>query len=83
MHAEDTTPDIHRRQMVAYQRMGPQGRAELGLALSQAVYDGAISGIRHRHPEYTPEEVIRAYVHMVHGAHLALATWPGKRLLAP
>ncbi len=83
MQAEDTTPDIHRRQMLAYERLGPQGRAELGLALSQAVYEGALSGIRHRHPEYTPHEVIRAYVHMVHGAEVARATWPDKRLLSP
>ncbi len=49
---------------------GPEGRLRIASDLSDAERELAIAGIRKRHPEYTPREVIEALVWQIHKIRL-------------
>lgn len=48
----DTAPDVWARQLEAYRAMGPEGRFQRAVALSEDVKALARDGIRHRHPDW-------------------------------
>ena len=66
MPARDTTPDAAAVQLAAYRRMGGMGRLRIAFELSDLVHSLARSGIRKRHPEYTPEQVMAALVELLY-----------------
>jgi hypothetical protein len=54
-------------QLELYRAIGPSGRLKIAVDLSDAVRQTAIDGIRRRHPEYSDDEVSRAFLTMVYG----------------
>lgn len=51
----DTSIDAYRRQLDAYRSMGPAERLRLAAEMSAEVRAIAESGIRRRHPDWSPE----------------------------
>ena len=56
----DTQKDSAIKQVHALRKMGIAGRAEMTFQLSDNLRSIVESGIRHRHPEYTQKQVIKA-----------------------
>jgi len=79
----DTTPDAHRHQRDIYARMGGTARVAIAFELSEVVARVARAGIRHRHPEYTDEQVFHAWARLKLGDELVLAAWPHRELVDP
>jgi len=67
MPASDTTPAAAAMQLMLYRRLGPSGRAQIAVELSDAVRETSLAGIRHRHPEHTEAEVRRSFLELVYG----------------
>jgi hypothetical protein len=53
------------------------------MRLTRLARDASRAGIRSRHPEYSDDEVRRAFFRMLHGDATTLRVWPGLVLLAP
>lgn len=80
---DDTTTDAHRVQGGIYARMGGAARLSVAFELSETVKQLACAGIRHRHPQYTEEQVFRAWARLKLGDALARAAWPDRELVDP
>lgn len=81
--AADTSPDADAVQLLAYQRMGGPGRAQVMFRLTAMAREAAEAGIRRRHPAYDHGQVIRALARLLHGDELVRRAWPGRDLLEP
>jgi hypothetical protein len=79
----DTALDAHRLQAEIYRRMGPAARLAAAFRLTDAVKRIAIAGIQGRHPEYTEEQVFRAWARLRLGDHLVRSVWPDDPLIDP
>lgn len=79
----DTTADAHRVQGEVYARMGGAARLSVAFELSETVKQLACAGIRHRHPQYTDEQVFHAWARLKLGDALARAAWPDRELVDP
>ncbi len=79
----DTTTEAHQVQIAIYRRMGGHRRLQMGLQMADHGRELARSGIRARHPEYSPEQVEDAVRVMYLGRELFQAAWPGRPVLAP
>ena len=53
----DTTKDAAQKHTEILRRLGLQGRAALTFQLSDNLRTVTIAGIKHRHPEYTPDQI--------------------------
>ncbi len=62
---QDTSPDAAARHIAVLKKIGPAGRARMAVELSDNLRDIAMSGIRHRHPEYSRQQVQREYFKLV------------------
>ncbi len=67
MSATDTTPWAEAAQLQLYQKVGPARRVLIAVELSDAVRETALAGIRRRHPEFSEDELARAFVTLVYG----------------
>jgi hypothetical protein len=63
----DTAPDVWARQLDAYRAMGPEGRFQRAVALSEDVKALARDGIRHQHPDWADAMVEAALVKRLFG----------------
>ena len=79
----DTDPAVHEVQTQIYLRMGAAERMAIAFRLSDAVRRLAISGIRHRHPDYTEAQIQQAFARLRLGDALVPAMWPGRALVDP
>ena len=79
----DTSTDAHRRQVEAYARMGGAARLSVAFDLSEAVRRITQAGIRHRHPDYSNEEVWAAWARLTLGDALYREVWPHRPLVTP
>ena len=77
----DTSLEAARVQMAVWERLGPSGRLALALRMSEDVRRLSEDGIRHRHPEYTPEQVRLAAIRLRLGDELFRKAYPGAQLL--
>jgi hypothetical protein len=73
----DTTPEAAGVQLDVFRRMAPHRRLELALELSTRIRAVAASGIRHRHPEYTEQQVRLALARLTLGEELFRRVYPG------
>jgi hypothetical protein len=83
MRPNDTRDDALQVQLGVYRQMSPARRAELALELSEAVRRITREGIRQRHPDYTEDEVHRAFVSLLYGKDIARRLWPGTPTPSP
>jgi hypothetical protein len=80
---EDTSMDAHRVQAALYRGMDGATRLAIAFGLSETVRRIAQAGIRHRHPEYTDEQVSAAWARLTLGDALCCEVWPERPLVAP
>ena len=79
----DTTADANEMQLRVYQRMGGAARVAAAFRLSAFVRETAVAGIRHRHPEYTDEQVLYAWQRLSLGDLLFREAFPERPRLEP
>jgi hypothetical protein len=79
----DTSAAAHRVQRDLYIRMGGAARLAIVFQLNETIRNLAMAGIRRRHPDYTTEEVSRAYARLTLGDDLCRAVWPARPLVEP
>jgi hypothetical protein len=72
----DTSPEVERLQVEAWQRMSTAQKAALVTGLSQAAVDMTLAGIRHRHPTASSREVRLRFAVITLGRDLARAACP-------
>ena len=65
LFSADTSPEAARRQTEALRRMGLSGRAALTFELMDDLRNVTQAGIRSRHPEYSDQQVIQAYLKLI------------------
>jgi hypothetical protein len=68
--ASDTSSDAMLEQCKILRRMGIKGRAAMTFELSNSVRQITESGVRHRHADYTQEQVRREVVRLMIGEPL-------------
>ena len=68
--ASDTSLDAMIEQFKVLRRIGITGRAEMMFELSKSVRRITESGVRHRHPDYTEEQIRREVVRLMIGDKL-------------
>ena len=73
----DTTPEAAWVQIEAFRRMPPQKRLRMVLQLGDSLRAIVASGVRSRHPEFTPEQVKLAVIRLTLGDDLFRKVYPG------
>jgi hypothetical protein len=71
MRPHDTDDAAFQAQIAALRRMGPEGRANLAVELSEEVRALTEQGIRTRHPTFTDAQVRHELWRIFYGADLA------------
>jgi hypothetical protein len=79
----DTDRAAYEIQRKIYMRLGARERMAMAFRLSDTVRRLAISGIRHRHPDYTDAEVKDAFARLRLGDSVVRAIWPDRALVDP
>ena len=65
IRSADTSKTAELKQIEILRRMGLSGRAELTFQLCDNLRQITKAGIRHRHPEYTDQQVTQAYLRLI------------------
>jgi hypothetical protein len=79
----DTSPEIERRQIERWRQMSAAEKGALVTGLTQAVYDLARAGVRHRYPDASPREAFLRLAIVTLGADLARKAYPDIAALDP
>jgi len=74
--AEDTDPAIERIQIERWRRMTPDEKAEIVTRLTQAAFELARAGVRHRYPGATERELFLRLAVVTLGEELARKAYP-------
>lgn len=67
----DTTSDAHRIQRAIFRRMNGSARVAMAFEMSEGARSLTEAGIRHRHPNWTDQQVHDALLERLQGAELA------------
>jgi hypothetical protein len=81
--ARDTSPAAAEAQRNVLRRMSSAQRFELIVSAAETGRELARAGIRHRHPDYSPEDVESAMLRLLLGDDLYRRAWPTRRVLEP
>ncbi|MCI0498822.1 MAG: hypothetical protein L0Y36_03950 [Planctomycetales bacterium] len=73
----DTSKDAAAKQFEVLRNMGLQGRAKLTFQLCDNLREITRAGIRHRHPDYTEQQVTHAYLRLILDKELFQQVFPG------
>jgi len=65
IRSADTSKEAAAKQIEVLQNMGPAGRLKLTLDLCDNLRQITRAGIRHRHPDYTDQQVTQAYLRLI------------------
>lgn len=79
----DTSPDAERELIARWRAMTPEQKLRAAFAMSDAVRDLALAGIRQRYPHANAREQFLRLVILQHGHDLAVAAYPEARHLNP
>ena len=74
--SEDTAPEIERAQIDRWRAMTPAQKADVITGLTQAAYEMARAGVRHRHPHADEREQFLRLALVVLGPDLARRAFP-------
>ena len=77
----DTTIEAARVQMAIWERLGAAGRAALALRMSEDVRRLSEAGVRHRHPDFSDEQVRLATIRLRLGDDLFRAAYAKAELV--
>ncbi len=72
----DTSPDVELRQIEAWRQMSAADKAAVVTGLTQAVFDLARAGVRHRYPKASPHEQFLRLAVVTLGPELAVLAYP-------
>jgi hypothetical protein len=72
----DTTPQIEQRQIESWRRMLPAQKLNVALAMSAAVRQLALAGVRRRYPDASPREQFLRLAIITLGDELARRAYP-------
>jgi hypothetical protein len=73
----DTTREAFIKQMEVLKKIGPEGRLAMMFELSDNLREIVKAGIRQRHPDYTPQQVIQAVLKLTLDKKLYDQIFPG------
>ena len=73
---EDTTQAAARIYFETLRNLGPQKRLEMGAELSNSLRERVEAGIRRRHPDYSEQQVRRAFLRLTLGGELFQKCFP-------
>jgi len=74
--SQDTSLDVELLQVEGWRRMSSEQKAATISGLTQAVFDLARAGVRHRHPNASPHEQFLRLAVIVLGPDLARQVYP-------
>ena len=74
--SHDTAPEIEQAQVERWRAMTPAQKADVVTGLTQAVYEMARAGVRHRHPQADVREQFLRLALVVLGPDLACRAFP-------
>jgi hypothetical protein len=80
--AQDTTPDIEKRQIDRWREMSPVEKAALVSAAARTTRQLAVAGIRQRYPEASERDRFLRLAMLTLGSDLAIAVYPDAARLA-
>ena len=72
----DTSLEIERQQIERWRNMSAAEKAAIVSGLTQAAYDLALAGVRHRYPNRSPREEFLRLAIVTLGADLARKAYP-------
>ena len=72
----DTAPDVERRQIERWRQLSAADKAAIISGLTAAVYEMALAGVRHRHPDASPREQFLRLAVITLGPDLASQAYP-------
>lgn len=72
----DTSREIERRQIERWRAMTPAEKAAIVTGLTQATFEMARAGVRHRYPDASPREVYLRLAIVTLGSDLAARVYP-------
>jgi len=75
--SDDTSKEAAAVQRQALRDMGLEGRARLTFQLCDQLREVTKAGIRHRHPDYTEQQVTQAYLRLICDEKLFQDMFPG------
>lgn len=75
---KDTTLEAARIQYAIWKKMGMEERLKLAFQMSEDMRRVLADGVRHRHPDYTVEQVELAVKRLLLGDKLFREAFPGK-----
>jgi hypothetical protein len=67
LNATDTSPEAKRLQARAHRALGPNGRVEVALELSEAVRELRLSCLRSTSPDASRQDLVKRFISEVHG----------------
>jgi hypothetical protein len=76
----DPSKDSALKQTEVLRNMGLSGRAEMTFQLCDNLRQITKAGIRHRHPDYTGQQVTRAYLRLILDKDLFQQVFPGDEI---
>jgi hypothetical protein len=69
----DTSPSAAAAQRAVFERMGPEGRLQAAIEMSEEMRAGLEAGIRARHPDFGEDAVRHELLRLLYGERLANA----------
>ena len=77
IRSADTSKEAAAKQFEVLRNLGPTGRLKLTMDLCDTLRNITKSGIRHRHPNYTEQQVTQAYLKLILDKTLFEEVFPG------
>lgn len=67
----DTSDEARAVYVASYQSLSGAERVERSMAMAEEVKQVALAGIAHRHPGFSPAEIHREWLRLLHGESVA------------
>ena len=83
MRPLDTSLDAYRVQLEIFRKMSPEERLQRGSELSRFCRGLLADGVKHRHPNYTEDEVRLAVIRIELGNELFVKVYPHAEHIRP
>ena len=71
MRPADTSPNAFAYQVERYRQLGPAGRSRIAAELSDTLRQTSLAALRARHPDYSEDDIRRAFVKAVYRIDVA------------
>jgi len=82
IRSADTSKEAAAKQLEVLRNLEPAGRLKLTMDLCDNLRNITKAGIRHRHPDYTEQQVTQAYLKLILDKSLFEEIFPGYEISA-